>query len=75
MARATGEIHEYRRLGKDEESANKYASMNVWSPDEKEWYLNVQDYLRAWIAEHRDGREDTWTPLARVAETDTGVWS
>jgi hypothetical protein len=74
MARATGEIHEYRRLGKDEHAANKYASMNVWSADEKRWYLNVQEYLRRWVEEHRDGRADTWTPGAREARDASGVW-
>ena len=75
MARATREIHEYRALGKDESATNKYASMNVWSADEKQWYLNVQGYLRKYVEEHRDGREDTWTPQSRQPRDDLGVWS
>lgn len=74
MARATGEIHEYRKLGKDGASAQKYTSMNVWSPDEAEWYRNVQTYLMKWIEEHKDGKEDTWTPNTRVARDASGVW-
>ena len=32
-------------------------------------------YLREWVEQHRDGREDTWTPDAREgAGSDGGVW-
>lgn len=27
----------------------------------REWYSHFQSYMVDWIAEHRDGREDTWT--------------
>lgn len=62
MAKATGEIYEYQKLGKDESAANKYATMNVYNDDLRKWYINVQTYLRRWVDEHKDGRADTWTP-------------
>jgi hypothetical protein len=61
MATATGEIYEYTAKA-DPASAGKYSGMNVHSIDKWQWYRNVQDYLRRWVEEHKDGREDTWTP-------------
>lgn len=69
MVRATGEIKEYmalaqkRNLAIDDPTAqNKHASMNLGTSDEKQWYADVQQYVRRWVEEHRDGREDGWTP-------------
>jgi hypothetical protein len=60
---ATGEIYEYMKLTKADvnREGNKYASMNVWSSNKKQWYLNVQTYIRKWVEEHKDGKEDMWT--------------
>lgn len=75
MARLTGEIHEYMKLSKGARaSESKYVSMNIWHPDQRQWYGNVQEYLGKWVEQHKDGREDTWTPAARVAITESGVW-
>jgi hypothetical protein len=74
LARMTGEIHEYMGLAKDAGAASKYASMNIWSPQQRQWYLNVQEYLRRWVNEHKDGREDSWTPNQRQARDAHGVW-
>jgi hypothetical protein len=81
MATASGEIHEYMALAKKRTEAGepKYASMNVYSDDRRQWYADVQEYLRRWVETHRDGREDTWTPKADLigtckARTDSGVW-
>lgn len=73
---ATGEIKEYMALAdaRTTTDAPKYASMNVFSDDRRQWFTNVQEYLRRWVEEHRDGREDTWTPSGRVAANATGVW-
>ena len=69
LARATGEIHEYMELAQQgRETGGKYQSMLTWSPDQAEWYANVQRYLVSWIEEHKDGRQDTWTPSARKAK-------
>ena len=58
--RATGEIREYMALAKKQ----KYANMNLATNDEARWYADVQEYLRRWVEEHKDGREDTWTPAS-----------
>ncbi|MEW5927824.1 MAG: hypothetical protein AB1941_10080 [Gemmatimonadota bacterium] len=71
MVRATGEISEYMRLADTRNlvggPAGKYAGMNVHADAEGQWYANVRDYVRRWAYEHRDGRDDTWTPTPEVA--------
>jgi hypothetical protein len=64
MAKATGEIKEYMKLAKSRTDAGepKYASMKLTTNTEEQWYADVQEYLRRWIDEHKDGRQDTWTP-------------
>lgn len=77
LARLTGEIDEYMKLAKGARSSeSKYVSMSIWHPDQRQWYANVQEYLRRWVEQHRDGQEDTWTPATaqREAEDASGVW-
>lgn len=77
MVRATGEIHEYMKLSKGaREQESKYVRMSIYDPEQSKWYANVQTYLRAWVNEHKDGRDDTWTPTnaARTAADSSGVW-
>jgi hypothetical protein len=74
--RATGEIREYMRLAMamNEQDAAKYSTMNLRTESELIWYRDVQDYVRRWVEEHKDGRTDTWTPAAKVANSESGVW-
>lgn len=60
----TGEINEYMQLAEARTAAGepKYASMQTYSDEKKQWYANVQEYLRRWVNEHKDEREDAWTP-------------
>lgn len=78
MARASGEIHEYMALAKARTAAGepKYASMNVYHNDQAQWYADVQEYLCRWVEQHKDGRQDTWTPetARREAGNASGVW-
>lgn len=62
--RISGEIKEYMALAKSRTSAGepKYASMKICCTDEERWFADVQEYLRRWVAEHKDGKKDTWTP-------------
>lgn len=75
---ASGEIKEYLVLaGKrkyDGEPVNKYESMNLASGTIRDWHRTMVSYLRRWVDEHRDGREDTWTPKTRQAIDESGVW-
>ena len=70
MVRATGEIDEYMALAKvrnlvvaDVES--KYAYLNLTVRSQELWYAAVQEYVLRWVIEHKDGREDKWTPSTR----------
>jgi hypothetical protein len=76
MVRWTGEIREYMALAKTRTAMGepKYASMQLTTSTEERWYADVQEYLRRWVAEHRDGREDTWTPGQKQARAESGVW-
>jgi len=64
LAKATGEIREYMALAEKRtgEGEPKYASMQIATSSERRWYLDVQEYLCRWVAEHSDGKADTWTP-------------
>lgn len=70
MVNWSGEIHEYMKLAE----AGKYESMNIARQSQREWFDAMVKYLRAWVEEHRDLREDTWTPGAREAHDRHGVW-
>ncbi len=61
MVRATGEVAEYMAREHAREGG-KYQSMCGPPGSIDEWYTNMVEYVRKWIEEHRDGREDTWTP-------------
>lgn len=69
MASATGEILEYMR---------DFDQVNPGQPphfgDRYKWHGNVKDYVRRYVEEHLDGRDDTWTTARRDAD-GTGVWS
>lgn len=75
-ARWSGEIQEYMALAKARTTAGetKYTSMKICADDEQRWFVDVQEYLRRWITEHRDGRKDTWTPCIKTANKESGVW-
>ena len=68
MVRATGEIKEYM---KDTER-NSGGSVKVTN-SELVWYSAVQDYVRKWVEEHKEIKEDTWTK-DRESVDKNGVW-
>lgn len=69
MVRATGEIKEYMKMASIN-SGGKIAVQN----SQLVWYLAVQDYVRKWVAEHKDIKEDTWTNNDRRRMDEKGVW-
>ena len=88
MAIATGEIREYMKLATERTAAGepRYAHVHVGQNiseglavrifgDRGVWWLQVQTYMWKWVEEHKDGREDTWTPDMRKAKTESGVRS
>ena len=80
MVRATGEVHEYmaqaqHRLNGNE-AVNESERAALLSGQQKAWYLGVQAYMHRWVAEHKDGKADTWTSNSRERATvnEHGVW-
>lgn len=66
-ANLSGEIHEYMKLAAARNAAgeplgSKYSTMNLDTKTQKGWFLSTAAYLRAWAYEHKDLKEDTWTP-------------
>lgn len=70
MVNWTGEIKEYMK----DAAVGQYKSMNLSTKDQLAWFNSVGDYLRSWVAEHKDMREDTWTPVKKEVLNKDGVW-
>ncbi len=70
----TGEIREYRKTA-ERRMSKGWAEKEALAHTDRQWYEHVQSYMRDWITEHIDGREDTWTPsTGREPRDDSGVW-
>lgn len=69
MVRATGEIKEYMK----DAAKNSNGALAV-QEDRRKWKAGVDDYVRKWVEEHKDIKEDTWTPANRQAINENGVW-
>jgi hypothetical protein len=71
MVTATGEIDEYLKMAQKDDSGH-------WKPtgmDKRKWHTQLCEYMRKWVEEHLDGRDDTWTDATRNTVTsDSGVW-
>lgn len=71
----TGEIKEYMGLARDRNS--KFGRERRRRHDFKtrrEWQARMASYCRNWAAEHKDGKQDKWTPDHRQAKDELGVW-
>ncbi len=69
MVTATGEIKEYLKNAENAESGH-------WKPtgnDKRIWHDQLCQYFDAWINEHKDGNEDTWTSKTRNVLNESGV--
>lgn len=69
MVNLSGEIHEYmERAGG--QPGSKYEGEPTWAelerlratPGQRAWFKRMTTFVRAWVEEHRDGKQDTWTP-------------
>lgn len=71
----TGEVAEYMaKSSAMNATGSKYSGMNLNVASQRAWVADMQAYIRRWVAEHRDGREDTWTPNTKgETVTDSGV--
>jgi hypothetical protein len=69
MVNWSGEIKEYLRMAETADAGH-------WKPtgyDQRKWHGQLQQYMRDWVEEHKDGAEDTWTDPNRNAITQSGV--
>lgn len=73
----TGEIVEY--IGhKGTMRKSKYGSEALTEKERalleqnsrRAWFASMTSYMRRWVAEHKDGRADTWTPNMSGAGTE-----
>lgn len=69
MVNWTGEIQEYMK----DAAVNSQGQVPLTS-DQQKWYRSMQSYMREWVDEHKDLKEDTWTPKQRNTMDENGVW-
>lgn len=69
LARASGELAEYKALADKRAAAGErqFTPPGFYRNDDEIWYERVNLFIRNWVAEHRDGKQDTWTPAMRTA--------
>ena len=65
--RLTGEIKEYLKMA----AVNSAGVVSAES--QLIWHKGVQDYVKKWVEEHKDGKDDTWTTADRKGDK-SGVW-
>lgn len=70
MVNWTGEIKEYMK----DAAVGQYKTMNLSTENQLAWFNSVGVYLRSWVAEHKDMKEDTWTPVKKEVLDEHGVW-
>ena len=70
---ASGELKEYMRSAQPD---GKHGHMNLQQVTAKQWYQSVQQYLRQYVAEHKDGKIDIVTQINtdRFKSGKNGVW-
>jgi hypothetical protein len=69
MVTATGEIKEYMK------DAERNSNGSIKIQDSKRIWINgVKKYVRNWVKEHKDMKEDTWTTANRQTVDESGVW-
>jgi hypothetical protein len=55
MVKLTGEVWEYMHAGKHVVEAGQHDTPETW-------FAVTRGYMLDWVAEHKDLKEDTWTP-------------
>lgn len=61
------EINEYMGISGEKakykgERLNKYEHMKLQANTKRGWFESMTSYMIRWVEEHKDGKEDTWTP-------------
>lgn len=62
MVRWTGEVHEYMKHANE----GKYLSESRDTSSFEKWHQSVAEYMDRWVKEHKEIKEDTWTPVQRA---------
>ena len=68
MANWSGEIKEYMK-----DSVKNTGGFVPTTNDQIQWKNGVDVYVKNWVEEHKDMKEDTWTSANRQADNN-GVW-
>lgn len=62
----TGEYKEYMAISKQRINAGqpqaKYANLNLDVSNINTWYNSMISYMKSYVLEHYEGKDDTWTP-------------
>lgn len=61
---ASGEVYEYMTQANN----GKYTGENRDTTSMRRWHRSLCEYMLQWVEVHKDGAEDTWTPVQRRAE-------
>ena len=76
--RWSGEIEEYMKMAESRnlagEQQNEFETAKLATKLQKDWRTAVKSYVERWVEAHKDGQEDTWTPDAKKAINQEGVW-
>lgn len=68
----TGEVREYMAKSSSMNmTGDKYSGLNLDISSQRAWNRDMVAYVRRWVDEHKDGREDTWTPNTKAAAGGT----
>lgn len=72
MVLTTGEIYEYLVQAKTADNSSVF-KQGDYSGRLYEWHAALKEYMEKWVAEHKDGKQDTWTSDNRQTDKN-GVW-
>jgi hypothetical protein len=74
----SGEINEYMQMAEARnlagEKKNQFEKEKLSTKSQKDWRIAVVSYVKRWVEEHKDGRFDSWTPSAKTAINNLGVY-
>lgn len=65
----SGEIKEYMKDSAKNTSGNVKKTTSML-----QWHKGVREYIKEWVEEHKDLKEDLWTSSNRNSLDDNGVW-
>ena len=69
MTMISSEIYEYVSMSKENNNGLKASINKLFA-----WHKGVKKHVEAWVMEHKEIKQDTWTPNKRTSINDDGVW-